>query len=118
MKEGVLRKKSYLFEISVVKIAKIIRDEKKDYIISNQLLRSGTGIGALIREANYAESKADFVHKLSIALKEANETEYWLNILFDTEYINKIQYFLLYKCLNLRLFFLHEDCLYNDIYPA
>lgn len=61
----------------------------EEFVLSNQVLRSGTAIGALIRESEFAQSKADFIHKLSIALKEANETDYWLNILKDTDYIDK-----------------------------
>lgn len=63
--------------------------EQKEYIMSKQLLRSGTAIGALVREAEHAESKADFIHKLSIALKEANETEYWLDLLNQSSYLDK-----------------------------
>ena len=61
--------------------------EKREYVLSKQLLRSGTSIGANIREAEHAQSKADFIHKLSISLKEANETEYWLDLLFETRYL-------------------------------
>jgi four helix bundle protein len=63
--------------------------EKKEFVLSKQLLRSGTAVGALIQEAEHAESKKDFIHKLSISLKEANETTYWLNLLFDTQHIEK-----------------------------
>lgn len=66
----------------------LIKDYK-EYVLSKQILRSGTAIGALIREAEYGQSKADFRHKMSIALKEASETEYWLNLLKDTDYINE-----------------------------
>ena len=61
-------------------------------LLSKQIIRSGTSIGAMVREAEYAESKADFIHKLNIALKEANETEYWLDILFETQYLDKKLY--------------------------
>ena len=67
--------------------AKSLCAEKREFILSKQLLRSGTAIGALVREAEQAESKADFVHKMAIALKEANETEYWLELLRETHYL-------------------------------
>ncbi len=71
---------------------KFLAEEKKEFVMSKQLLRSGTSIGANIREAEQAESKADFIHKLSIALKEANETEYWLDLLQETKYLNNSEY--------------------------
>lgn len=77
-----------LFAIRIVKVFKHLAEGKKEYILSKQLLRSGTGIGALIREAEQAESKPDFVHKMAIALKECNETLYWIELLHKTEYIN------------------------------
>lgn len=66
-----------------------MQNEKKEFILSKQLLRSGTAIGALIREAEYAQSRADFASKMSIALKEANETDYWISLLKDSGYINE-----------------------------
>lgn len=90
MKEGPLRNKSYTFAIRIVKLSQYLQSERKEFILSKQILRSGTAIGALIREAEYAESKADFIHKMSISLKEANETDYWLSLLFDTEYITEV----------------------------
>lgn len=66
-----------------------MRDEKKEYVLSKQLLRSGTAVGALIREAEFGQSLADFRSKMSIALKEANETDYWLNLLKDTGYLSE-----------------------------
>ncbi len=88
-KENVLRNKSYSFAIRIVKLSQFLQLEKKEFILSKQVLRSGTSIGALIREAEYGQSKIDFIHKLTISLKEANETEYWLNILKDTGYIEE-----------------------------
>lgn len=88
----VLKSKSYEFTILIVKLSQFLVKGKKDFQISNQLLRSGTAIGALIREAEFAQSPKDFVHKLSIALKEANESSYWLDLLKDTEYISQDQY--------------------------
>ena len=73
------------------KMAELV-SENKEYILSKQLLRSGTAVGALIREAEFAQSKKDFIHKMSISLKEANETLYWIDLLKDTNYINKTQY--------------------------
>lgn len=87
MNKNVLSEKSYKFAIRIVNLTKYLQ-ENKEYILSKQLLRSGTAIGALINESVYAQSKADFINKLSIALKEANETQYWLNLLKDTDYIN------------------------------
>jgi four helix bundle protein len=87
-----LTKKSYLFAIRIVKMVKFIKCSPKEYGMLNQVFRSGTAIGALVSEAVYAQSAADFINKLSIALKECNETLYWLNILHDTEYVNKEQF--------------------------
>ena len=80
MKENVVRDNSFDFALRIVKLAKYLEGEKKEYVLSKQVLRSGTAIGALVREAEHAESKADFIHKMSIALKEANETSYWLEL--------------------------------------
>jgi four helix bundle protein len=85
--ESVLRDKSYKFAVRTVNLCKFLCAEKKEYVLSKQILRSGTAIGALVREAEYGQSKLDFVNKLSIALKEANETDYWLMLLRDTNYI-------------------------------
>jgi four helix bundle protein len=87
MAENVLKDKSYSFAIEVVKTAEQIVNQRKEYILSKQFMRSGTAIGALIREAEFAQSRADFINKMSVALKEANETIYWLNLLKDTNYI-------------------------------
>jgi len=75
------------FALRVVKLAKYLQGEKKEFVLSRQVLRSGTAIGALVREAEHAESKADFTHKMSIALKEANKTIYWLELLYQSDYI-------------------------------
>jgi four helix bundle protein len=88
MEEKTVKFKSYAFAIRIIRAYKFLSSEQKEFILSKQMLRSGTAIGALIREAEHAESKADFIHKFSIALKEANETEYWLMLLHDTEYID------------------------------
>ena len=83
-----LKKKSYEFAIRIVLLTRQLQNDHKEYVMSKQLLRSGTGIGALIREAEYGRSKADFSNKLTIALKEANETEYWLYLLKDTHLLS------------------------------
>ena len=90
--ESVLRDKSYLFALRIVKLHKHLIVQHKEYTLSKQILRSGTSIGALAREAQYAQSIKDFINKLSIALKEANETEYWILLLKDSEYITKKMY--------------------------
>ena len=87
-----LTKKSYLFALRIVKMVKYVKCSPNEYGMLNQVLRSGTAIGALVSEAVYAQSAADFISKLSIALKECNETLYWLNILHDTEYISNEQF--------------------------
>jgi four helix bundle protein len=86
--DGALRTKSFAFALRVVKLYRHLCEEKREYVMSKQLLRSGTAIGALVREAEQAESRPDFVHKLAIALKEANETEYWIELLRQSDYID------------------------------
>ena len=90
--DNVIKTKSFLFAIRIVNLYKVLVGENKEFVISKQLLRSGTSIGANIREAEHAESKADFIHKLSISLKEASETEYWLDLLKETGYLNNSEY--------------------------
>jgi four helix bundle protein len=90
-----LRDKSYLFAIKIVRLSQSIVSEKKEYVLSRQVLRSGTAVGALIRESEFAASKADFINKLTVALKESNETEYWLMLLHDTNYLLKTEFELL-----------------------
>ena len=82
-----VKQKSYAFALEVIKLYKLLVSEQREYVLSKQLLRSGTGIGALIVEAEHAQSKADFLHKMNIALKEANETLYWIDLLKDSGYI-------------------------------
>ena len=89
MKENILKDKSFKFSVRIVKLSQFLNNDKKEFVLSKQIIRSGTSIGAMVREAEYAESKADFIHKLNIALKEANETEYWLDILFQTQFLEK-----------------------------
>lgn len=88
-KDNPVRDKSLAFAIRVVRLHQFLSGEKKEYVISKQLLRSGTSIGANVKEATQAESKPDFIHKMAIALKEASETEYWLEILKETGYLEK-----------------------------
>ena len=92
MKENPVKDKSFAFALRVVKLAKYLESEKKEFVLSRQVLRSGTAIGALVREAEHAESGADFVHKMNIALKEANETLYWLDLLHQGGYIDRRSY--------------------------
>jgi four helix bundle protein len=92
MKENVVKSKSLAFALRIVKMYQFLCNEKKEFVLSKQLLRSGTAIGALIREAEQAESKPDFIHKLAIAQKEANETDYWLVLLFNSGYLDEKQY--------------------------
>ena len=87
-----LTKKSYLFGVRIVNMVKYIKCSPKEYGMINQVFRSGTAVGALVSEATYAQSPADFINKLSIALKECNETLYWLNILKDTEYLTELEF--------------------------
>ncbi len=89
MKDNIIRDKSYAFALRIVKAFKYLSDEQREFVLSKQLLKSGTAVGALVREAEYGQSKADFIHKMSIALKEANETEYWLSILKDSGYMEE-----------------------------
>ena len=86
-KKNIIKDKTFEFAKEIVYLYKNLT-ENKEFVLSKQLLRSGTSIGANVREAEHAQSKADFIHKMSIALKEANETEYWLDLLFETKYIS------------------------------
>ena len=92
MKDNVVKDKSLEFAVRIVNLYKFLVNEQKEFVMSKQILRSGTSIGANIREAEQAQSRADFINKLNIALKEANETEYWLELLIRTEYITQEQY--------------------------
>ncbi len=92
LKENILKTKSFDFAVRIIKLYKYLKKEHGEYVLSQQLIRSGTSIGALIREAEHAESTKDFIHKLSIGLKEANESEYWIDLLFATDFITKKMY--------------------------
>ena len=92
MKDNPLKNKSYQFAIRIVELSQYLQRDKKEFVLSKQVLRSGTAVGALIREAEFGQSKADFTDKMSISLKEANETEYWLSLLKDTDFISEDQF--------------------------
>jgi four helix bundle protein len=96
MKENVLKTKSYSFALDSVFLYKKLID-KKEFILSKQMVRSATSVGANIREANNAQSTADFIHKLSISLKECGETQYWLELLLDSEFIQNEDFEPIYK---------------------
>ena len=86
--ENIIEKKSFDFAIRIVRLYKYLYDNKKEFVLSKQLLRSGTSIGANVAEAQQAQSKADFISKISIALKETTETKYWLRLLNATDYLS------------------------------
>ncbi|MGA2297805.1 MAG: four helix bundle protein [FCB group bacterium] len=86
--KNIIVEKSYKFALDIIKLFKFLKDVKNEYVISKQLLRCGTSIGANVNESQSAESTPDFIHKLSIAAKEARETEYWLQLLKESEYID------------------------------
>lgn len=86
--KNIIKSKSFLLAIRIVKLYQYLTDKKKEFVLSKQLLRSGTSIGALVRESQNAESKADFIHKLGIAQKECDETIYWLELLNATGYLS------------------------------
>lgn len=92
MTENVIKNKSFAFAIRVVKLYQFLCETKKEFVLSKQLLRSGTSVGALVREAEHAESKADFKHKMAIAQKEINESIYWLELLKETDYLTIEQF--------------------------
>lgn len=94
---NIIENKSFEFAVRIVNLRKFLTEEKSEYILSKQLLRCGTSIGANVAEAERAQSKADFVSKISIALKEANETSYWLRLLYRTEYLCEKQFVSIYE---------------------
>ena len=95
--ENVIANKSYRFAVRIVKLCKYLQQKKKEYTLSTQLLRSGTSIGANVAEAHFAQSTADFVSKFSIALKEAGETDYWLRLLKDSDYLTEKEFRSIYN---------------------
>ena len=103
MKENILIDKSIAFAARIVKLQRHLIKDKKETVISKQIIRSGTSIGANINEANYGQSKADFIAKMHIALKETAETEYWIKLLYMSEYIDdKMSNSLLGDCLEIK----------------
>ncbi|MEK7264102.1 MAG: four helix bundle protein [Bacteroidota bacterium] len=91
-KKSILKDKSFAFALRCVKLNKYLMETKKEFVLSKQLLRSETSVGANIREAQNAESKADFIHKLGVAQKECDETIYWLELLKESEFITQIEF--------------------------
>jgi four helix bundle protein len=96
-KDDPLGKKSYRFAIQIVKLVRSLQVDQKEYVLSRQVLKSGTAIGALVQEAKFAQSRADFTSKMSIALKEANETAYWLSLLKDAEMISSDRFVVFHR---------------------
>ncbi len=92
MGKSILKDKSFAFAICIVKLYKYLCEAKKEFVLSKQLLRSGTAVGALVRESQNAESTKDFIHKLAIAQKECDETIYWLELLKETGYIDSVEF--------------------------
>ena len=92
MKENAIKNKSKKFAIRIINLYKFLYDTQKEYVLSKQILRSGTSIGANVRESEHAQSDLDFLHKVNIALKEANKTQYWLELLFETNFIGEKQF--------------------------
>ncbi len=90
--ENILATKSYAFALRIIKLYKHLSTVHKEFVLSKQVLRSGTSVGALIREAQHAQSKADFLNKMNIALKEINETEYWLFLLKDSSFLSEQEF--------------------------
>ena len=92
MRENIIKTISFEFAVRIVKLSQYLREQKKEFVLSKQLIRSGTSVGAMVREAEHAESKSDFKHKMSIAQKEINETIYWLELLKETDYLTDEQF--------------------------
>jgi four helix bundle protein len=92
MKDNIIVNKSLAFAIRIVNLYKYLCEERKEYVLSKQLLRSGTSVGANVKEALRGQTKKDFAAKMNVALKEISETEYWLELLYNTEYITQSQY--------------------------
>ncbi len=92
MSDNIILSKSKVFAIRIINLYKYLCETKNEYVLSKQLLRSGTSIGANICEASVAQSKKEFIAKMNIALKEAAESEYWLELLYETEYLSKVEF--------------------------
>ena len=92
MKENVMMQKSFAFSVRIMNLQKYLSKKQGEYVVSRQICKSGTSIGANVAEAQRAQSTADFVSKMKIALKEANETQYWLKLLYETKYLSDREY--------------------------
>ena len=92
MKENVIMQKSFAFSVRIMNLQKYLSKKQGEYVVSRQICKSGTSIGANVAEAQRAQSTADFVSKMKIALKEANETQYWLKLLYETKYLSDREY--------------------------
>src|SRR5690554_2431198 len=92
MKENVVKNKSFAFAVKVIRLYQFLCEHKREFVLSKQLLRSGTSVGAMVLEAEHAETKNDFKHKMGIAQKEINETIYWLELLKETDYLSIEQF--------------------------
>ena len=90
--ENAVKEKSFRFAVRTVKVCKFLSEIKNEYVMSKQLLKCGTSIGANVAESRFAQSRPDFISKLSIALKEAGEAEYWLRLLYETNYLTEKQF--------------------------
>ena len=97
LKDNVIAEKSFAFSVRIMNLHKYLSRQKSEYVVSRQICKSGTSIGANIAEAQRAQSTADFVSKIKIALKEANETQYWLRLLKETHYLTEKEYSSLHK---------------------
>jgi len=97
MKENILKTKSFKFAVRIVNLHKYLCENKKEFVLSKQILRCGTSVGANIRESEHSQSKSDFIHKMSIAQKEINETMYWLELMQETELISKQEFESIYN---------------------
>ena len=95
--DNIVADRSLDFAVRIVRLYKYLREEKQEFVLSKQLLRSGTSIGANVQEALRGQSRKDFVSKMNIALKEVAETEYWLELLYRTDYINKVEFDSIFK---------------------
>jgi four helix bundle protein len=92
MKDNIIKTKSFVFSVHIIRLYQKLCNNKKEFVLSKQLLRSGTSVGALVRESEQAESRSDFKHKLGIAQKEINEAIYWLELLRATEYLEEPEF--------------------------
>ena len=110
MNENTIVDKSLDFAVRIVKLCKYLTQEHKEFVLSKQLLRAGTSIGANVAEAQRGQSKADFTAKMSIALKEANETDYWLKLLYRADYLTENQYVSISRDINELLSLLMAIC--------